>query len=176
MRQISYNPLEKERVEEGDGQLKCTLTLFSTCWIPKTDNSWRREGLGLCFLCNEPMFYCVSPAYQQECEATIVKLTHWLIDSVTYFSAFIASLGFSTSRLLVSLCYICLSVLSICLPAWKEACLKGKCLYYWLINLWAKMRKSPVGAMPFHFRTQHGSLSCFMTFYDNCTYEGATSY
>lgn len=39
----------------------------------KTDNTWRRGVLSLCFICDEHIFYCVLPSYQQECEAMIVE-------------------------------------------------------------------------------------------------------
>ena len=98
------------------------------------------------------------------------QLPDWLNLHLVIHFFFQCLVGFFTSGLLVSLSHICLSCLSICLPTWKETCLKCKYLYHWWINSWEKVEKKPCGCHVFSFRTQYGlPLSCFMTFYDNCT-------
>ena len=73
-------------------------------------------------------------------------------------------MSFFTAGLLVSLSHICLSCLSICLPTWKETCLKYKCLYYWWINSWVEVEKRPGGCHGFSFQNSIWIVS--LMFYD----------
>lgn len=130
---------------------------FSRRLITREGMRWR-----LVFLCNEHMFCCVLVADQQEW-GSAGGVSSWLIDTVTSFPSFVASVGFSTSCLLVFI------------PAWQETCLKSKCIYHSSSYGQGSIKATE---MPFLFISglSKGLLSHILTFYDNCTYEEAVSH
>ena len=78
--------------------------------------------MGLCFIRNERVFYVFPPpTCQQECEAMMVKSTHWLVGSVTYFCPFIVSLGFT----FVMYTAVSESYLLVCVSVCLSSCLEG---------------------------------------------------